>query len=79
MKCENGCGAAAAPAVPDLLAAISDEDEDLRVIREAITAPDMVGPKAADAVPSLETLTQHEDRQIAARANAALRQIKGGL
>jgi HEAT repeat protein len=73
------CGAAAAPAVPDLLAAISDEDEDLRVIREAITALGMVGPKAADAVPSLETLTQHEDRQIAARAKAALRQIKGGL
>jgi hypothetical protein len=73
------CGAAAAPAVPDLLAAISDEDEDVRVIREAVTTLGMVGPKAADAVPILETLTQHENRQIAARAKAALRQIKGGL
>ena len=36
-----------------------------------------VGPAAKDAIPTLEKLTEHEDPQIAARAKAALRQVRG--
>ena len=31
---------------------------------------------AKDAIPTLENLTGHEDKQIAARAKAALRQVR---
>ena len=36
----------------------------------------MIGPAAKDAIPTLEKLTEHEDREIAERAKAALKQIK---
>ncbi len=32
---------------------------------------------AKDAIPTLEKLTEHEDAQIAERAKAALRQVRG--
>ena len=32
---------------------------------------------AKDAIPTLEKLTEHEDPQIAGRAKAALRQVRG--
>ena len=38
----------------------------------------MIGPAAKDAIPTLEKLTEHEDKQIAERAKAALRQVRGG-
>ena len=44
---------------------------------EAITAMGMIGPAAKDAIPALEVLAENEDRQIAARAKAALRQVRG--
>ena len=37
----------------------------------------MIGPAAKDAIPTLEKLAEHEDPQIAARAKAALRQVRG--
>ena len=37
----------------------------------------MIGAAAKDAIPTLEKLTEHEDRQIAERAKAALRQVRG--
>ncbi len=37
----------------------------------------MIGPAAKDAIPTLEKLTEHEDPQIAERAKAALRQVRG--
>ncbi len=37
----------------------------------------MIGPAAKDAIPTLEKLTEYEDRQIAQRAKAALRQVRG--
>jgi HEAT repeat protein len=51
---------------------------DTRVVQEAITALGMIGPAAKDAIPTLEKLTGHEDKQVAERAKAALRQIRGG-
>ena len=37
-----------------------------------------IGPAAKGAIPTLEKLTEHEDKQIAERAKAALRQIRDG-
>lgn len=51
-------------------------DADPRVVREAITALGMMGPEAAAVAPKLEPLLDHADRQIAARAKVALRQIQ---
>ena len=47
------------------------------VARDAITALGMIGPAAKDAIPTLEKLAEHDDAQIAARAKAALRQVRG--
>ena len=46
------------------------------VVREALTALGMIGPAAKEAIPALEKLTNHEDKQIAERAKAALKQIR---
>ena len=60
--------------VPHLVEELSNDNT--RVVQEAITALGMLGPAARDALPTLEKLTEHEDRQIAERAKAALRQIR---
>ncbi len=44
---------------------------------EAITAMGMIGPAAKGAIPTLEKLAEHPDPQIAGRAKAALRQVRG--
>ena len=36
-----------------------------------------MGTAAKPAIPTLEEFTQHDDRQIRARAKAALRQVRG--
>ena len=36
-----------------------------------------IGPAAKDAIPTLEQLTEHEGPQIAERAKAAVRQVRG--
>lgn len=46
------------------------------IVREAVTAIATLGPAAEWAIPEIERLTAHEDRQIAARAKASLRQIR---
>ena len=51
--------------------------EDTRVVQEAITALGMIGPAARDAIPTLEKLAERDDSQIAERAKAALRQVRG--
>ena len=43
----------------------------------AIAELGKIGPAAKDAIPTLEKLTEHDDRQIAERAKAALRQVRG--
>ncbi len=48
-----------------------------RLVQEIITALGMIGPAAKDAIPTLEKLTEHDDPQIAERAKAALRQVRG--
>ena len=68
-------GADAKHAVPTLIRALQDEEP--LVIREVITALSMIGPAAKDAIPALEKLIDHQDKQIAERAKAALRQIRG--
>ena len=52
-------------------------DEDMRVVQEAVTALGMIGPAAKDAIPTLKQLAEHADPQIAERAKAALRQMRG--
>ncbi len=66
---------AATVVVPRLIEELMDQD--MRVVQETITALGMIGPAAKDAIPALEKLTEHDDRQIAERAKAALRQIRG--
>ncbi len=61
--------------VPHLIEEL--EGEDSRVVQEAITALGMIGPAAKEAIPTLEKLTEHDDPQIAQRAKAALRQVRG--
>ena len=61
--------------VPHLVVGLADED--MRLVQEAITALGMIGPAAKDAIPMLERLTEHENPQIAERAKAALRQVRG--
>ena len=48
-----------------------------RLVQEIITALGMIGPAAKDAITTLEKLTDHGDPQIAERAKAALRQVRG--
>ena len=67
-------GSEAAPAVPALVASLEWGRGALHA--EVITALGMIGPAAKDAIPTLEKLTEHEDRQIAERAKAALRQVQ---
>ncbi len=68
-------GSIAAPAVPQLLMLL---EGDLLVIkREAVTTLGTIGPGAASAIPVLEKLTEDRDRQIAERAKAALRRVRG--
>ncbi len=50
---------------------------DGRLLQETVTALGMIGPSAKEAIPTLEALTEHEDRQIVERATAALRQARG--
>ena len=57
-----------------VIEALSDDNR--AVVREVITALGMIGPAAKDAVPTLEKLTEHEDKQIAERAKAALRHMR---
>ena len=68
-------GPEAAEVVPQLREALGDAE--MGVVAEAITALGTIGPAAKGAIPTLENLTEHEDRQIAERAKAALRQVRG--
>lgn len=62
-------------ALAELITALNDPDPIL--VREVITAIGMMGPEARDAIPTLEQYTGQDDPQIAERAKAALRQIRG--
>ena len=57
----------------DVMGALDDEDP--RVVREAITLLGMMGSGASTASGRLEKMTSHADSQIAERAWAALRAI----
>ncbi len=60
------------------LARVAEDPDTVELIRyEAITTLGMIGPAAQDAIPALEKLTEHEDPQLAERAKAALRQVRG--
>ncbi len=61
--------------LPHLIEALADEEP--RVVQEAITSIGLLGPAAESAIPDLERLTEHPDPQIAERAKAALRQVRG--
>ena len=50
-------------------------DPGLDALRETVDMP-VIGPGASYALPTLENLTEHEDRQIAERAKAALKRIR---
>ena len=71
----GGFGEQAKQTVPQLVEALGDES--VRVRGEIITALGMIGPAAEDAIPVLERLSTQDDSQIAGRAKAALRQIRG--
>ena len=62
-----------AAVVPHLEQALG---QDPFVAREVVTALGMIGPAAKETIPALEKLAEHDDRQIAERAKAALRQIR---
>ncbi len=50
--------------------------KDLTVLRESITSLGMLGTFAKPMIPSIETFLEHEDKQVIARAKAALRMIR---
>ena len=49
--------------------------EDKVIQREAVTVLGMIGPKAREAIPTLKKLARGGDKQLAARAKAALLRI----
>jgi hypothetical protein len=53
-------------------------DQELRVVREVITALGMLGRAGRDGLPALQELTATDDPQIAERAKAAIRLIGRG-
>ena len=60
------------------LAGVAENPSEQAATRyEAMTTLGMIGPAAKDAIPTLEKLAEHDDKQIAARAKAALRQVRG--
>ena len=73
----GGFGEEAAEAVPFLVEALKTDQT--HASAEAITALGMIGPAAKDAIPILEKLAEHDNPQIAERAKAALRQVRGGF
>lgn len=52
-----------------------DEKEDVRVVREVVTALGMLGPVARDAIPRLQILCKSNDRQIRDQARIAMKSI----
>lgn len=69
----GGLGGSASTEVPALIAALRDESH--RVRCEVITALGMVGAAAQQAIPKLLELGASDDKAIAVRAKAALKQI----
>ena len=67
-------GSAAAEAVPFLKANLFDASPE--VIADSCSALGMIGPDAKGATIALEQLAEHEDLQIAGRAEAALQRIR---
>ncbi len=65
------------PATVQALIQSLAEETVIHIRYEAITALGMIGPAAKDAIPTLEKLPSHDDPQIAHRAKAALRQVRG--
>lgn len=61
--------------LPTLRDAIADRD--VTVVREAVTALGVLGPRARDAADALRELCDHEDAQVRARAKVALQQVSG--
>ena len=70
----QAAGPSAAEAVPFLKQ--NRFDYPAEVIADTCTALGMLGPAAEGASIALEQLSENQDRQIAARAGVALRQIR---
>ena len=68
-------GKTATREVPTLIAALKDKSQ--RVRCETITALGMFGPDANKAVAKLQQLAVSDEKAIAVRAQAALKQITG--
>ncbi len=64
-------------AILALVRAAERSESSVELSYEAITTLGIIGPAAKDAIPGLEKLTDHDDPQIAERAKAALRQVRG--
>jgi hypothetical protein len=57
------------------MTSLLDEKEDVRVVREVVTALGVLGPVARDAIPRLQILCKCKDRQIRTRARTAVKSI----
>ncbi len=68
-------GPQAREAVPDLVAALRDDDPLVR--RQAARALGRIGPAAKDAIPDLNRALVDPDRQVFREAMLALRSIEG--
>jgi HEAT repeat protein len=66
-------GPEAAPAIPELLTKM--EDEDISYALEGCVALGKMGPAASAAIPKLRELSKHEDPELRIVAKTALRQI----
>jgi HEAT repeat protein len=69
----GGFGKAAKGEVRTLISALGDKSQ--RVRCETITALGMIGPDAKAAIPKLTRLSKSDDKALAVRAGAALKQI----
>ena len=64
-------------ASPPAINARYQESAETRVVNEVLTVLGMIGPDAKEAIPALERMMEAADKQLALRAKAALRQIRG--
>ncbi len=73
----SGMGAEGKPAVPALVAALTNPDEVLSVRFPILVALREIGPEAKEAVPTIETFLDDRNDEIAAMARKAIKAITG--
>ncbi|HWA16378.1 MAG TPA: HEAT repeat domain-containing protein [Gemmatimonadales bacterium] len=73
----SGMGAQGKPAVPALVAALSNKDEVNTVRYPILVALREIGPEAKEAIPAIEPFLDDRNEEISAMARKAIKAITG--